>query len=154
MKKKAKPYIISVLIALFAEGISALFTMGNMDIYQTINKPFLTPPTWLFPIVWTILFTLMGIGAGLVYMSSDSKKRGALAVYAVQLAVNFVWSLIFFNVRNFSLAVVWLILLWILVLVMIIKFCKINKKAAYLQIPYLAWLTFALYLTIMISILQ
>lgn len=148
MWKKYKTYIISILIALAVGGLSALLTRGNMNIYDDIITPPLSPPTWLFPIVWSILYILMGIGSATVYESPDERKVSALRIYALQLAVNFFWSLIFFNMRAFGFAAIWLALLIALVILMMYMFAKINKKAAYLQIPYLLWLLFALYLTI------
>lgn len=149
MKKNLKTFIISILIALGVGGLSALFTMGNMNIYETINTPPLSPPEWLFPVVWSVLFTLMGISSAWVYLKGkeeDKDASSALKFYALQLAVNFFWSIIFFNMRAFLFAFIWLILLWVLVLIMILEFKKISPKAAYLQIPYLLWLTFAAYL--------
>ena len=97
--KKIKAYAISILIALGVGALSALATSGNMDIYSTINKPPLSPPAILFPIVWTLLFTLMGISAAIIYLSSApaTEKTKALFVYAVSLFVNFFWSIFFFN---------------------------------------------------------
>lgn len=148
MWKKYKAYIISILIALAVGGLSALLTRGNMNIYDDIITPPLSPPTWLFPIVWSILYILMGIGSATVYESPDERKGSALRIYALQLAVNFCWSLIFFNMRAFGFAAIWRALRISLVILMMCMFAKINKKAAYLQIPYLLWLLFALYLTI------
>ncbi len=152
--KNYKAYIISILIALAVGGLSAFLTRGNMNIYDEINIPPLAPPMWLFPVVWCILYILMGISAALVFKSIDSRKGSALRIYALQLIVNFFWSLIFFNMRAFGFAVIWLILLITLVVIMIAMFAKINKKAAWLQIPYIIWLLFALYLTLGIFILN
>lgn len=154
MWKKYKSYIISVLIALAIGGLSAWLTRGNMNIYDEIRIPPLSPPMWLFPVVWSILYILMGISAAVVFNSKDLRKGGALRVYALQLIVNFFWSIIFFNMRAFGFASVWLLLLIALVIAMIVMFAKINKKAAYLQLPYLAWLLFAFYLTVSIYFLN
>ena len=155
MWKKIKPYIISVAVALGVGALAAFFTRGNMDIYKTINKPSLAPPMILFPIVWTILYVLMGISSGIVYQKRDSKNvSSALDIYGLQLAVNFIWSIIFFNMRAYLFAFIWLILLWILIYSMIKRFYKLSKVAAYLQIPYLLWVTFAGYLNFMIYILN
>lgn len=152
--KNYKAYIISVVIALAVGGLSSFLTRGNMSIYDEVNIPPLSPPMWLFPVVWCILYILMGIGAALVFKSIDSRKGGALRIYALQLIVNFFWSLIFFNMRAFGFAVIWLLLLIALVVIMTAMFSKINKKAAWLQIPYIIWLLFALYLTLGIFILN
>lgn len=148
MWKKIKPYVVSIVIALLVGGLSALLTKDNMNL-DGVNQPALSPPSWLFPIVWTILFILMGISSAMVYQSGPNRPqvKSALWVYALQLAVNFFWSIIFFNMRNFIFAFIWLLLLWVLIVVMITKFKKIRPLAAYLQIPYLLWVTFAGYLT-------
>lgn len=154
MWKKYKAYIISILIALAVGGLSAFLTRGNMNIYDEIQIPPLSPPTWLFPIVWSILYILMGISSAMIYKSGDPGKTGALRIYALQLIVNFFWSLIFFNMRAFGFASIWLVLLLALVIWMICLFAKINTKAAYLQIPYVLWLLFALYLTVGVFLLN
>lgn len=152
MWKKFKPYVISVAIALAVGGLSALLTKGSMDIYTTLNQPALSPPSWVFPVVWTILFTLMGISAARVYLKNRTNK--GLIVYGIQLIVNLLWSIIFFNLRAFLFSFIWLLLLWILIIIMIMEFAKTDKLAAYLQVPYLLWVTFAGYLNYMIYILN
>ena len=155
MWNKIKPYVISIAIALAVGGLSALLTSGNMNVYDTLNRPALAPPAIVFPIVWTILFVLMGISSAMIYEErGEQDVSGALIIYGLQLVVNFFWSLIFFNMRSYLFAVIWLALLWILVLWMIIRFYKIKPLAAYLQIPYLIWLSFAFYLTLMIYLLN
>lgn len=153
MLKKIKPYIVSVIIALAVGGLSALFTMENMDLYSTINKPVIAPPAIVFPIVWTILYVLMGISSANVYVNREVNEKAAskgLWVYAASLIVNFFWSIIFFNMREFVFAFIWLILLLILVIVTIINYKKVKPLAAYLQIPYIIWLFFAGLLNILI----
>ena len=150
MLKKIKPYIVSILIALGVGGLSALLTRGSMNLYDEIITPALAPPSWVFPVVWTILFILMGISAAMIYTdksASESQKISALYTYSLSLIVNFFWSIIFFNFRAFFFAFVWLLLLLLLIISTIIKYESINKTAAYLQIPYLLWVTFAGYLT-------
>jgi tryptophan-rich sensory protein len=154
MLKKLKPYIISVAISLGVGGLASLLTMGNMDIYTTLNTPPLSPPGWLFPVVWTVLYTLMGISAAIIYTSNDVDSKSALTVYAAQLIVNFFWSLIFFNMRAFLFAFVWILLLDLLVIIMIMKFYRISPISAYLQIPYLVWILFASYLNLGIFLLN
>ena len=148
MLKKYKPYIVSVVIALAVGGLSAAVTSQSMEVYSKINQPPLSPPSILFPIVWTILFTLMGISSARVFIANDYKWNNALTVYVIQLAVNFLWSIIFFNMRAFLFAFIWLILLLVLIIIMIKGFYKYDKFAAYLQIPYLLWVTFAGYLNV------
>lgn len=154
---KARPYIISILISLGTGILSALLTRGNMNIYEEISTPSLTPPGILFPIVWTILYMLMGVSAAIVFSSTEKdpdKRTKALFTYGLSLIVNFFWSIIFFNMRSYLFAFIWLILLWILILKTIIEYKPISKAAAYLQIPYLLWVTFAGYLTISIYLLN
>lgn len=157
MWKKIKPYVISIAIALAVGGLSALLTAGNMNIYGRIITPPLSPPPILFPIVWTILYTLMGVSSARIYIKGKEQNidvSGALLVYALQLAVNFFWSIIFFNMQAFLFAFIWIILLWLLIIVMIKRFYEIDPLSAWLQIPYLLWVTFAAYLTFAIYILN
>ncbi len=157
MWKKIKPYVISVLIALLVGGISAFLTKDNMNIYKDIVRPPLSPPMKLFPIVWSVLFVLMGISSAMVYKSKEADRtdvKNALTLYGIQLFVNFLWSIIFFNMRAYLFAFIWLVLLWVLIIAMIFKFKKISTAAALLQIPYLLWVTFAGYLTFAIYLLN
>ncbi|MBQ3602648.1 MAG: tryptophan-rich sensory protein [Clostridia bacterium] len=154
MIKKVWVYVISVAAALLTGSVSALLTSGSMDIYSTVESPPLSPPGIVFPIVWTILFTLMGISAARVYIANGYEWNTSLTVYAVQLIVNFLWSIIFFNGRYFLFAFIWLLLLWALIIVMIKMFWKYDKPAALLQIPYLIWVTFAGYLNLGIYLLN
>lgn len=156
MWKKIKPYVISIALALGVGGLSALLTAGNMDLYSEIVRPPLAPPPWLFPVVWTILYILMGISSAMIFTSNASKRdiNNSLTVYGINLFLNFFWSIIFFNMRAYLFAFIWLIALWVTILLMIIKFVKIKPVAGYLQIPYLLWVTFAGYLTLAIYILN
>ena len=155
--KKIKSYVVSILIPLAVGGLSALLTMNNMNLYSEINTPALSPPAILFPIVWTVLYILMGISAAMIYNSPtllQSKKEKALFAYALSLFFNFTWSIIFFNLRAFAAAFIWLVVLWILILKTIIEYSKINRVATYLQIPYLIWVSFAGYLNLAIFLLN
>ncbi len=157
MFKKLKPYIIEIAIALAVGALSALLTRNSMDIYGDIVKPRLSPPSWLFPVVWTILFVLMGVSAGRIRQKGKifpEKSAEAIGIYYLSLFVNFFWSIIFFNLRWYLLAFLWLLLLWGLILATIFKYRKISSFAAWLQIPYLLWVTFAGYLNLMIFILN
>lgn len=154
---KFKPYIISIVIALGVGGLSAFLTRNNMDLYSEVTTPPLSPPSILFPIAWTILYVLMGISAAIIYTdraAAPEKKREALITYAISLFVNFTWSLIFFNMRAFLGAFLWLLLLLVLIIKTIVDYREINAKAAYLQIPYALWVTFAGYLNLGIWILN
>ncbi len=139
-----KTLIVNLIISLGVGGLSAFLTRDSMDIYNYIAVPSFAPPSSIFPVVWTILYVLMAISVTLVY--ENSPKSSGIVVYGLQLLVNFIWPLFFFNGRMFSAAFVVLIVLWLLVILMIYEFYKVNKTAAYLQIPYLLWLTFAAYL--------
>ena len=149
MWKKIKPYVISIAIALAVGGLAAFLTRNDMDIYKEIVLPPLAPPSILFPIVWSILYVLMGISAATVYLRKDevpNAVRDALSVYGINLVLNFMWSIIFFKFRVFLLAFVWLIALLAVIIKMIFDFKKIKPIAGYLQIPYAVWVTFAGYL--------
>ena len=154
-KSKIKPYAVSILLTLAVGGLSGFLTSMGMDSFDALTKPPLTPPSFLFPIVWTVLFILMGVGAARIFMTEPTAARNrALIVYVVQLAVNFFWSIIFFNLQAYGFAFFWLILLWVLILTMIYLFCKVDKPAALIQIPYAIWVTFAGYLNLMIWLLN
>ena len=154
--KKWLPYIIGAAIALVVGGVSGLISMKGMEAYTaTAIKPPLTPPGWVFSVVWTALYVLMGISAARIWKQPESEtKSKGLNLYVIQLIVNFFWSLIFFNAQAYGFAIVWLLLLWVLVLMMLLEFRKIDPLAAKLQIPYLIWLTFAAYLNIGVWILN
>ncbi len=157
MWQKLKPYVISVAFSLGIGGLSALITADNMDLYSRINQPPLAPPSWLFPVVWTILFILMGISSAMIWQERGKNRQKvdiALSLYALNLFLNFFWSIIFFNMEAFLVAFIWLVALWVVILIMTIKFIRIKPIAGYLQIPYLLWVTFAGYLTLAIYILN
>ena len=155
--QKAKPYIISVLIALAVGGLSALLTMGNMDIYSQIIKPSFAPPGIVFPIVWGVLYILMGISAAIVFTSGQAsydKRTQALKSYGLSLILNFFWSIIFFKLGAFFFAFVWLLALLATVVRTVLEYREIDWLAAALQIPYLLWLLFAAYLSAGVWILN
>lgn len=152
MKTQNKsPLIISILIPLAVGSLSSLLS-GNMSMYSTLNKSTLNPPSFIFPIVWTILYILMGISSYIVYSSNSPDTPKALKIYFLQLFFNFWWSIIFFGFGQYLLAFLWLIILIILIYVMIKEFYKISPAAAYLQIPYLLWCLLAAYLNFVIYI--
>ena len=155
-KQEWKTYLFWILFTQAVGAISGWLTRESTRLYaESVVKPPLSPPAILFPIVWVILFTLMGIGAACVDLSSASHERTrALQVYLVQLGFNFFWSIIFFNLQKFGIALLWLFILWLLIVWMILSFCKVDRKAARLQIPYLLWVTFAIYLNFGIWILN
>lgn len=156
MKKHTwKPYAFWILFTEAVGALSGLLSRGGMEIFSSIAQPPLSPPAIVFPIVWAILYALMGISAARIYLSPPSQARNqGLNLYIAQLIINFFWSLIFFNAQAFGFAFLWLLLLWVLVLWMILTFRKVDPLAAWLQIPYLIWLTFAAYLNLGIWILN
>lgn len=157
MMKAWKTYLGSILLSVGTGALSALLTMGNMDIYQRINTPPLAPPPILFPIVWTVLYVLMGISAAMILRSKTDfpeKKQKALLTYLASLFFNFYWSLIFFNLEAFGAAFLWLCVLLLLVVKTVFDYFEINRTAAYLQIPYLLWVSFAGYLNFGIWLLN
>ncbi len=155
MKIQWKKLIICLVIPLAVGGVSALLTRESMETFELLNKPPLSPPGWLFPVVWTILYILMGIASYLILTSGRPyRTRTALTVYGVQLFFNFFWSIIFFNLELYLFAFIWLVLLWLLILATTVLFYQISKPAGYLMLPYLLWVTFAGYLNLAIYLLN
>ena len=156
MKINWKALLVCLAIPLAVGGLSAFLTKDVMTTYQSLNQPPLSPPGWLFPIVWTVLFILMGIASYLVLTSQKptTEIKSALTYYGVQLAVNFVWPILFFTMGRYLLSFFWLILLWVLILYVLILFCRIRKSAGLLLVPYLLWVTFAGYLNLSVYLLN
>ena len=148
MKINKRLLFLCIAIPLLIGLVSGVITSNSMELFAMVDKPPLAPPAWLFPLVWTILYTLMGISSYIILTSDASQEEinSAIKIYAYQLIVNFLWPTFFFNFGWYFFSFLWLILLWVLVFVMIRKFYDINKIAAYLNVPYLVWLTFAGYL--------
>lgn len=142
--RNIEPLIIALLIPLAVGAVSSLIS-GTM-MAPTFIQPSFSPPGYLFPIVWTILYILMGISSYLVYTSDSPAKPAALLVYAIQLVFNFFWTILFFRFSLYGLAFLWLLALIGLIAIMIYLFSKIRPTAAYLQLPYLLWCLFAAYL--------
>ena len=145
-----KVYTLWIGLAEAAGLLSGLLSRGGMENFsQTVAQPPLSPPGWLFPVVWTILYGLMGISAARIWIAPESTERSrGLNLFIIQLVLNFFWTLIFFNAQAYGAAVIVLLLLWVAVLLMIMQFWKVERWAGLLQIPYLVWLTFAAYLNI------
>lgn len=161
MWEKIKPYIriyiIAIAIPIGVGLLSTLFTKDNMNIYEELIVPNIAPPALVFPIVWTVLYTLMGVSSAMIYnrrITDTADVRSALTTYAVSLVINFGWSIIFFNANAFLLSFLWLILLLYFVIKTILEYKKIEPLAAYLQIPYALWVAFAGYLNIAIYFLN
>lgn len=149
---KFKTYAKSILIPVIIGGIIGGIISGTID-YNTLQKPALAPPSILFPIIWTILYILMGLSYGILKDKSliDSETN---IIYYLQLFVNALWSIIFFTLKWRLFAFIWIILLDILVIIMIDKFYKKDKLAGLLQIPYLLWILFASYLNLAVYMLN
>ncbi len=153
MWKKIKPYIVPYSVAIaIPVGVGLLaawLTKDNMDIYDVLKTPPLSPPAIIFPIVWTVLYVLMGISSAMVYtgreLNCDAAKKG-LTYYGASLVLNFSWTLIFFNLQAAFFALICLVALFCLIILTINQYFKVNKWAAYLQIPYAVWVAFAGYL--------
>ncbi|MFR3172496.1 MAG: TspO/MBR family protein [Roseburia intestinalis] len=133
--------------------LSSLLTKNSMENFAMLQKPTFAPPGFLFPVVWTILYVLMGIASYLV-LTSGKPTGNALIVYGIQLVFNFFWSILFFNLGLCMFAFLWLVLLWLLILLTTVLFYQILKPAGYLMIPYLLWVTFAGYLNLGICLLN
>ena len=147
MKIQWKKLAICVAIPLAVGALSALLTRSAMRDFAALDQPPLSPPGWLFPVVWSILYALMGIASYLVVVTESSERsRNALTLYGVQLAFNFVWSILFFNMGAYLLALVWLAILWVLILCTLLAFRRIHLWAGRLIVPYLLWVSFAAYL--------
>lgn len=146
------PFIIALLIPLAVGAVSSLIS-GTM-MAPTFIQPSFSPPGYLFPIVWTILYILMGISSYLVYTSDSPAKPAALLVYAIQLVFNFFWTILFFRFSLYGLAFLWLLVLIGLIVIMICLFSKIRPAAAYFQLPYLLWCLFAAYLNFAVYMLN
>lgn len=152
--KKIGKIILAIIIPLAVGGLSALITMNQMELFETVAKPPLAPPRWLFPVAWTILYILMGIASYLLYIADTEEGREALVLYGVQLFFNFFWSIIFFNLEAYWFALIWLFIMWIIILLLLIKSRKVDERAFWLLLPYFIWTTFAFYLNFGIAVLN
>ena len=154
--KRFKPYFLWVLLVEAIGFLASLLTRkGSEEFNMYAEQPPLTPPEPVFPIVWGILYALMGISAAMIWLAENSRgKSRSVNLFVVQLVVNFFWPLIFFNLQAYGDALVWLILLWILVFLLILNDRNVDIRASWLLIPYLIWLTFAVYLNIGVYMLN
>ena len=155
MNIKWKPLLIALAIPLAVGGLAALLS-GGMDTYKVLNQPPLSPPGWIFPIVWTILYLLMGYASYRIYVSEADRddKRRALIFYGIQLFLNFLWPLVFFGLQWYWAAFVLLIALWVMIYLTMHLFGSIDETAENLLIPYLLWVTFAGYLNLGVALLN
>lgn len=145
MKIYAKKLAVSLALPLLVGLVAGLLIRDGVEVYGQMPQPALSPPPVLFPIVWTVLYLLMGIASYLVWTQRDF-SRPALVLYGVQLAFNFVWPLLFFNAGAYGFAFFWLLALWLLVAATTVLFFRERRAAGFLMLPYLVWLTFAAYL--------
>lgn len=153
---KIKALIIAVAIPLMVGGAAALLSKDGFPLFKTLYKPLFSPPGWVFPVAWTVLYVLMGLASYLVYSAQVSapRKRRALRVYAVQLFFNFLWPVLFFGWGMYLAAFFWIILLWLLILLCYVLFSHISQTAGKLLLPYLIWTGFAIYLNLGIVLLN
>lgn len=156
MKIEKDKLAIGVLIPLAVGGISSLLTKDSMEAFAKLNQPPLSPPKWLFPVAWSILYALMGIASYLIYRQGTEKPevKNALRLYGLQLLFNFLWPVFFFRFDWFLFSFFWLLALWLQVISLISQAGKIDKTARNLLIPYLIWLTFAAYLNLGVYLLN
>lgn len=156
MNKRRKALLINIAIPLAAGAAAAFLSREAMLLFDSIRKPPLSPPGWVFPVVWTLLYLLMGIASYIVTTADipHRDKKRALAVYAAQLIFNFVWPILFFRYRLFTPAFAWLAALWVLIFITVLRFDRISSAAGNLLVPYLVWVAYAGYLNLAISILN
>ena len=147
-RKPWKVYAFWIILTQAVGGLAAWLTRDGTALYRDVmQKPPLSPPAIVFPIEWVILYTLMAVGAARVSLAPASpQKHAALRVYGIQLFFNFCWSILFFNWQTYLFALIWLVALWVLILVMLSRFERVDPLAARLQIPYAVWVAFAAYL--------
>ncbi|MDD3347813.1 TspO/MBR family protein [Oscillibacter sp.] len=156
MKIHWKTLLACILLPVATGAVAGGLTRGSMETFRNLNQPPLSPPGWLFPVVWTILYVLMGLASYLAITSDAPQEQitAALKIYGLQLAVNFFWSLLFFNLGRYCLAFFWLLLLWVLISINLAQFRAVTPKAAWLLVPYLGWVSFAGYLNLSICLLN
>ena len=153
MKINIKQLLFYILITIGIGSIPSLFINIGEE-YKKLIKPILSPPGILFPIVWTILFVLMGISIYRIIRTNNIKVNELKVLYFIQLFINALWTPIFFGLNAYLFAFIWLILLLVLVIVMTIRFRNLDKVSSYILIPYILWLLFAGYLNLSIYILN
>ena len=154
MLPKKQSLIKAIIIPLLVGALSGFLTKDAVKIFETMMKPPLSPPGWLFPVVWIILYVLMGVSSWLIYQSNKKEKEDALSLYGYQLIVNFLWPVFFFSFQWYFFSFLWLLFLWGLVIKMIRSFYESSPLAAYMNIPYLIWLSFAAYLNLAVWLLN
>lgn len=146
--------IICVAIPLVIGFVSSMLTRNAQEAFGRMAKPPLAPPSWVFPVAWSILYIVMGIACYLIYMSTNPCKNAALMLYAIQLIMNFFWCIIFFRSGTYWLAAAWLLIMWLVILMLFLFVRHVSKGAFFLFIPLLVWCTFAMYLNVGVAILN
>ncbi len=150
MKEKIR-YAFYLLLPIIGGSIIGFLTSSYID-YDSLTKPFLSPPSWLFPVMWSIIYVLLGISYFL--FRKNTYDEDTVLIYYIQLIVNYLWSIIFFVFKFRLLAIFWILLLDVLVIMLMININKYNKKSTYLLVPYIIWNIFATYLTVGIFLLN
>lgn len=150
LKEKWPLLAVCIAIPLFAGVTAGFLTRDSVEIFAALNQPFLSPPGWVFPVVWTILYVLMGISSYLVLTSSgaDSEKRMAIILYIIQLFMNVLWPVFFFRHGLYLFSFIWLVLLWAVIYAYIKQAMRLSMAAGIIMIPYLLWVFFAGYLNL------
>lgn len=150
--------ILCIIAPLLVGGVASLIAGGRMATFSNLNLPPLAPPAILFPIVWTILYILMGVASFLIWKAGRGAKKEAsktaLILYGIQLALNFGWTIVFFNLGQYWMAFAWLVVLLIMVIALTVKTAGLSKAAMWMLVPYVVWCLFAGYLNLMIAILN
>ena len=152
-----KKLFASIALCQSAGIVGSIFTVSTIPgWYALLNKPFFSPPNWLFGPAWITLYALMGVAFYLVWSSGadQDKKYRAMTVFLVHLFFNAIWSIIFFGLQSIGGALIMILFLWFAILATIITFHKISRPAAWLLVPYILWVSFAIYLNYSIWILN
>lgn len=154
-KSKLRVYGIFILVTEAVGTVAGLLTSLGMEKYAAVEKPALTPPDIVFPIAWSILYALMAVSAARIWLTEESTERErGLKLYVIQLGMNFIWSIFFFNFQLYGFSFFWLLLLLAVIILMAVSFYKMDRIAAYLLIPYILWVSFAGYLNFMVWMLN
>lgn len=154
--QEPKPYtwrsLVTLLVLTLGGGaLTALLTHSSMDTYETLTKPTFAPPEWVFPAAWIVLYALMSISIWLVLRTGCRARYRLLALYFIQLLINLAWPFLFFTLEAFGLAFFWLLLLWGLVLILMLRTFTYTRTGGWLLLPYQLWLTFAALLNFFIA---
>lgn len=153
-KINIKRLLLFIAVPLCVGILAALICKDDFRLFQSLNKPPLAPPAWLFPVVWSILYILMGISSYIVYSEQRLISSPCMKIYFIQLFVNFMWTILFFKLEQYLFSFIWIIILLFYVAKTAVCFCNVNKKSGLLQIPYIVWICFAGYLNIAVYYLN